>query len=253
MTIVSCVLWMNRLAGVAALVNACELLVLSRVQSRSLTDNGVWRASTLSREWGLLRYLLGPRAFGTMMFTQAICAVLLAVSGGALYAGVLLATTLLSAVRFRGTVNGGSDAMLFNVLGGLMVAQMGAAAESVREGAVLYVAAQLTLSYLRAGIVKVRQPSWWTGDALRAFLALPAYGVPMWVPRESAALRAVGIAVMAFECLAAVAWVNPIAAAGFIAVAIAFHAGTALLFGLNRFFLAWTAALPALWYAVHRV
>ena len=66
-------------------------------------------------------------------------------------------------------------------------------------------------------------------------------------------LRAVGVAVLAFECGAPVGWLNPTSAAVFIAVAVAFHIGTALLFGLNRFLLAWGAAMPALWYATHRV
>jgi hypothetical protein len=38
-------------------------------------------------------------------------------------AALLAFTGWLSALRFRGNVNGGSDAMLFTVLGGLAVAQ----------------------------------------------------------------------------------------------------------------------------------
>ena len=253
MTLISCVLWMNRLAGIAALVNAMELLALSRTPPRSLSDNGIWRAQSLSNEWGALRYLLGARAFVVLLLVQAIAAAMMAVCGGARYAGVLVATTLLSAVRFRGNVNGGSDAMLFTVLGALVVAQIEVASTFAREGAVLYVAAQLTLSYLRAGIVKVRQRGWWNGEALTAFLALPVYGVPSWVPRDRAMLRAVGVAVLAFECVAPVGWLNPTSAAVFIGAAVAFHIGTALVFGLNRFLLAWGAAMPALWYATHRV
>ena len=253
MTLISCVLWMTRLAGIAAFVNAVELLMLSRTQSRSLSDNGIWRAQSLSVEWGILRYLFGPRTYVALLLVQAIAAVMLTVVGGALYAGVLFVGTLLSAVRFRGTVNGGSDAMLFTVLGALVVSQMEVASPFAREGAVLYVAAQLTLSYLRAGIVKVRQRGWWNGEALTAFLALPAYSVPTGIPRDRATLRAVGIAVLAFECIAPVAWLNPRAAATFIGVAIAFLAECREPAQLNRFLLAWGAAMPALWYATHRV
>jgi hypothetical protein len=91
----------------------------------------------------------------------------------------------------------------------------------------------------------------------RAFLALPAYGVPAWVPRQlphdALVLRMASAGVIGFECLAPVAWFDPMACLVVIGVALAFHAGTAVLFGLNRFLLAWSAALPSLWYAVHRV
>lgn len=252
MTFVSCVLWISRLAAVAAFVNAAELLWLSRAQSRTLDDGGIWRAHALDDEWGGLRPLLGARVFSALMVVQIAAAILLFVDNRALYAGVLTATTLLAAVRFRGNVNGGSDAMLFTVLAGLTVALWDGASSRVRDGAVLYIAAQLTLSYLRAGIVKARRRAWWTGSALTAFVAFPAYGVPTWVPRQGPILRAAGVVIVLFECLSPVAWSGTTAAAVFITIAIAFHFGTALIFGLNRFLLAWCAAMPALWYAVHR-
>ena len=82
MTLISCVLWMTRLAGIAAFVNAVELLTLSRTQSRSLSDNGIWRAQSLSGEWGILRYLFGPRTYVALLLVQAIAAVMLIVVGG---------------------------------------------------------------------------------------------------------------------------------------------------------------------------
>lgn len=253
MTFVSCVLWISRLAAVAACVNAVELLWLARPESRALAEGGIWRQRSLQAEWGVLRPLLATQAFVALMALQIVAALLLFASGDALYAGVLTVTTLLAAVRFRGNVNGGSDAMLFTVLAGLTVAQLAPASALVREGAVLYIAAQLTLSYLRAGIVKARQLSWWNGSALTAFVAFPAYGVPAWASRDRGFVRVIGIIVVIFECVSPAAWFSSTAAAAFIVVAIAFHFGTALLFGLNRFLLAWCAAMPALWYAVHRV
>jgi hypothetical protein len=57
---------------------------------------------------------------------------------------------------------------------------------------------------------------------------------------------------MSFECLAVMAWFDPIICVVVIAAALTFHTSVAVLFGLNRFLLAWGAALPSLWYAVHR-
>jgi hypothetical protein len=249
--------WMCRAAALASTVNALELLRMRRAWA----DGGVWRASLLAPQWGVGRWLLGERAFTGVLFAQLTAAAVLALAPnsatGSIAAGLLALIGWLSALRFRGNVNGGSDAMLFTVLGGVMVAQLPGVSPVVHAGGVLYVAAQLTLSYVRAGLVKAKEPSWWRGDALAAFLALPAYGVPAWVPRtlpqHARLLRVLSAGVIGFECLAPVAWLHPMACAAVIVAAFAFHAATAMLFGLNRFLLAWSAALPSLWYAVHRV
>ncbi len=249
--------WMCRVAALAAAVNALELLVLRN----ALSDRGIWRAPLLTSSWGVWRVLLGAHAFTVVLVAQLAFAVSMAAAPGTalgcIAAAALAFTSWLSALRFRGNVNGGSDAMLFTVLGGLAVAQLPNVANVVHEAGVLYVAAQLTLSYVRAGIIKAKERSWWTGHALAAFLVLPAYGVPAWVPRrlphDRIPLRIVSAGVIGFECLAPVAWLDPIVCIVVIAVALAFHTATAALFGLNRFLLAWSAALPSLWYAVHRV
>jgi hypothetical protein len=165
-------------------------------------------------------------------------------------AAALLCLLWLTAVRVRGTMNGGSDGMLFTVLLGLTMATWPNATETVHAGGVLYVAAQLVLSYVRAGLVKVRERAWWSGDALRAFLDVPAYAVPSWVPRQRGILCVASVAVMLFELSAPAAMFGVRACLIYGAVAWCFHLATALVFGLNRFLLVWSAALPSLWYAM---
>jgi len=265
---------MSIIAALACAVNALELLAMRS----SWTSHGVWREQILATEWGGWSVLLGARGFLIVQAVQLVAAGVLAMCG-ALFplhadqsvaepgvvglalastvaagaAMVLATTTLLAARRFRATVNGGSDGMLFTVLLGLSIAWLPTVPMLVREGAVLYVAAQVTLSYARAGLVKVRERAWWRGEALAAFLALPAYGVPPWIPRHPGLLRVASIAVITFECTALAAWSDPRVAAIVIATAAVFHLGAAVVFGLNRFLLAWSAALPALWYAANRV
>ncbi len=251
-------LWTRRATALGAVVNAVELLAVARL----IHGERTWRDRTLVSEWGPVRSILSARMLPVLALVQLCAAAglgLLPVSStrsipalGLSCAIVLCLTTLLSAARFRGTMNGGSDGMLFTVLGGLVVAQLDHAHLLVREAGLLYIAAQLTLSYLRAGVVKVRRRDWWTGEAMARFIELPAYGVPLWVPRHLPLLRVVGIGVMVFECLAPLAWLHPDAAMSYLLLALVFHVGTAVLFGLNRFLLAWTAAMPALWYAVQR-
>ena len=266
---------MSLIAAVACAVNALELLAMRS----SWSSQGVWREQILAAEWGGWRIMLGTKGFLMVQVVQLVAAGVLATCGafvqftsdasvadpgvvGSTLAGstiaagaamVLATTTLLAAMRFRATVNGGSDGMLFTVLLGLSIAWLPTVPMVVREGAVLYVAAQLTLSYARAGLVKVRERAWWRGEALAAFLALPAYGVPPWIPRHPVLLRVASIAVITFECTALAAWSDPHVAAIVIATALVFHVGAAVAFGLNRFLLAWSAALPALWYAANRV
>ncbi len=267
--------FMSLIAAVACAVNALELLAMRS----SWSSQGVWREQILAAEWGGWRIMLGAKGFLMVQVVQLVAAGVLATCGalvqlhadasvaepgvvasklaGSTFAAgaamVLATTTLLAAMRFRATVNGGSDGMLFTVLLGLSIAWLPTVPVLVREGAVLYVAAQLTLSYARAGLVKVRERAWWRGEALAAFLALPAYGVPPWIPRHPVLLRVASIAVITFECTALAAWSDPRVAAIVIATALVFHVGAAVVFGLNRFLLAWSAALPALWYAANRV
>lgn len=247
------IVWSARLAGLAAGVNALELLRLRE----SLSETGVWRDSTLAPSWGALRLALVASRFRVVLLLQLAGACLLFAFPGTPLGGVaalgLCVTTLLSASRFRGTVNGGSDAMLFTVLGGLAIAQQPWSGPLLREAGFLYVAAQLSLSYARAGFVKIRERTWWTGAAMASFVALPAYGVPAWVPSDRGLLRVAGVGVLCFECLSPLAWVGPVACNVVIAAAVLFHGGAAAVFGLNRFLLAWCAALPALWYAAQRV
>jgi hypothetical protein len=239
---------MSLVAGVAVLVSAGELVALRRDPLlRALTGGRAVEA-----ERGVLAPLLrdGPVA-GALLLQLAAGVALLAGGAAAPWgAAVAAATALLAAMRHRGRVNGGSDAMLFTVLVALAVAPLGGA--RLREGAVLFVAAQATLSYVRAGLAKAREGEWWRGEAMPAFLALPAYGVPAALSRPRGALRLAGLAVIVAECLAPLAWTGPRAAAVVVAVAAAFHLAVAYVFGLNRFVLAWGAALPALLYAGQR-
>ncbi|MEI6740150.1 MAG: hypothetical protein WCK74_07555 [Gemmatimonadaceae bacterium] len=251
------ILWMTRLAGGAAAINALELWAIRTDWS----DGGIWRPATLRPTWGALTPLLGSRGFRAVRLAQLSAAMMMIASpvaalgqpvASAATAMVLLGT-LLAAMRFRGTVNGGSDGMLFTVLIGLLLSRLAPPDSRWAQAGVLYIAAQLTLSYLRAGLVKVTRRPWWTGEALLAFLRLPAYGAPSplvaWAETHPGWVRLAGLAVMSFECVALIAWRSPTWCLMVIAVALVFHGTVALLFRLNRFLWTWGAAMPSLWYA----
>lgn len=241
---------MEVLAAIAVAVGTLELLAVRR----AFADDGIWRWSTLAAELRPLRSLLAYRPFVVLLVCRLACAALLLVGVRGAVAPALWIMTVLVNLRFRGTYNGGSDLMTMVVLTGLVVAHLGHRSAVVVGGALLYVAAQATLSYLVAGVAKVRNPAWRRGDALAAFAARPDFAVPPLVRRAlggcgSARVAAASWVVMAFECAFPLALVGVRVAWVFVALALVFHLGTIVVFGLNRFLLAWAASWPAVIFA----
>ena len=236
------------LAAIATAVAALELLVVHR----ALGDRGVFAWSVLRRELAgapaPIR-VLADASFGTrgtlvIIALQLAAAIALPICGHA--AWLALACTIAIAVRFRGTYNGGSDAMLVVVLLGLAIASAG----WPRAG-LAYIAAQLVLSYAIAGVAKLGDPHWRRGDAFAILVALPAYGVPARLAKllaRPAIGRLGAFATLAFECGFVIALFDRTTCIAALAVGAAFHLGNAIVFGLDRFWWTWLAAYPALWF-----
>jgi hypothetical protein len=72
------VVWMSRLAALAAAINALELLTIRR----DFTDDGAWRASVLAESWGPWRGLLEAGRFTGVLRGQLACAIMLAALPG---------------------------------------------------------------------------------------------------------------------------------------------------------------------------
>jgi hypothetical protein len=246
--------WTERLACIASALSALELLHVRR----ALSDQGVFRWPNIRRELAgapallraLLDALLAYRPFVGLLSLQLAIALLgLFVEHQAISA-FLFGASLLVCVRFRGSYNGGSDAMMLCVLLGVAAARL-FQAPALRTAALAYVAAQLVLSYCVAGFAKLGQRSWRDGRALRELLQLPAYGAPRaaaeLVSRRGVA-RLGAWTVLALECAAPLALTGPRACAIFLSLALTFHLANVALLGLNRFFWAWLPAYPALLY-----
>ena len=156
-------------------------------------------------------------------------------------AGVAATTLALSARLVYGL--DGSDQMQLVVWGGL------AATATAGDLALKFVALQLVLAYMVAGIAKCAGASWRSGQALAAILSTASYGSP----RLSCvvAARPLGLvacwSVIVFEVA-----MPPLAATTYVGlcllvvVAVSFHVGTAVTMGLNSFVWAFTAALLCL-------
>lgn len=245
----------TRLVAVSVALQALELFVVRD----ALTDTGIFRFATLSPELDALPFPLSTLSrlgFPYRRF-MALLGLALGLSGLLLIRGLspvvigLFACALATALRFRGTFNGGSDAMTLLVLLVLSVASLAREGSLIQRAAVGYLGVQTVLSYFVAGVIKLKEPGWRDGSTLLAFLALDKYAAPGWARRLAghAKLRRVGSSLLLlFECSFPLALLSQRACLAYLGLAVLFHLANALVFGLTRFVLAWMAAYPALYY-----
>lgn len=157
--------------------------------------------------------------------------------------------------RFQGPYNGGSDRMGLLILFCLCLTHF-APNQTWKDVAFGYLALQLVLSYLLSGWVKIVNPDWRSGRALRDVFQFSAY--PVSENLRSIADRprlvfAASWAVMLFEIVFPATLLHPVALIAGLGLAALFHLANAVLFGLNRFFWIWLAAYPSILWFQHRV
>jgi hypothetical protein len=167
----------------------------------------------------------------------------------------LVANHLLILPFFNGPYNGGADRMSLLILicltGATILPEPG-----WRELAFGYLGMQLLLSYFIAGWVKIANPDWRSGRALRDVFLFSAYpageNVRRWAGHPRLLLAA-GWGVMLFELAFPLTLLSRPALLAGLGVAALFHAANACLFGLNRFFWIWLCAYPSLLWLQERV
>ena len=167
----------------------------------------------------------------------------------------LCALSILILHRFEGPYNGGADRMGLLVLFCLTLAEW-LPRENWKELAFGYLGLQLTLSYFISGWVKIRNPDWRTGRALRDVFAFSAYPVAenMRALADRKTLLLVGSwLVITCELLFPFSLISYITLIPFLVLAASFHLSNAMVFGLNRFFPAWIAAYPAILWLQARI
>lgn len=195
----------------------------------------------------LLVDFFSDRIFALSLILRIACAALLIVNSSPWIPVTLVFLHLLVVLRFRGNFNGGSDHMTFVVLVGLCLpAAMG----------LLWIAANATLSYFIAGLVKVMHRSWWNGQALQKFLDQSVYrdqGTMVRLKATPIALTLLSVLTLFFELTFPVIFALPKLTLPYLAVALLFHLGNAAVLGLNRFLFAWLSAFPALYFAANSI
>ena len=159
---------------------------------------------------------------------------------------------------FRGRLNGGSDAMLFQVLVGLCVSWFGALirgnlGEVLQIAGLSWISIQVTVSYFIAGAIKARNRRWWKGDVFFEILQKPIYSISPWiknVAKSHGALCSASAGVIVFELTFPLVWIFPQFLGIYLALGILFHFAVGLTFGLHRFFWVWLSTYPAVYFSV---
>lgn len=256
MTLAEALRWTQILVAWATVIDGLERLVLFR----HLQAGGIWDLALLSRDYAVfsrpvqavLNVALAPGVYRWLLFLQLALAVLLAITGFGPLAVPLLGLAILGDVRFRGSFNGGSDAMIVVLWTGLVLA---ASLPTTFGGEAIglgYLAVQAALSYFIAGVVKAKVPGWWRGTELTRATRLPTYDVAPWARRLFARrLIAAGasLSMLALELLVPLAFLDRHLAWAWVMGLGLFHGINAVVFGLNRFFWTWIATYPAILWA----
>ena len=232
-----------------------ELLQLRIVAS----DQGIWDWRLIRNEFSsfpnivrkFLDTVLAYPNFLGLLLLQLLAAILLLVVAQPLAVGFLLASNILISLRWRGTVNGGSDYMTIIVVSAIFIASLSGNNAALSIGACWYVAIQCCSSFFIAGIAKLRTANWRNGRALPGFIVSAMYEPPHFMQQilknRSYALL-ISWLLLSFECSFPIVFLNPSICLAYIFLALLFQLANVYIFGLNRFLFVWAATYPALYW-----
>ncbi len=201
------------------------------------------------------RLLFAPRLIlSVLLFMAGVGAPVLGMHP-ALLTLALVANHLFILPFFNGPYNGGADRMSLLILL-CLAGTYNLPDAGWRELALGYLGMQLLLSYVMSGWVKIVNPDWRSGRALRDVFLFSAYpagdNIRRWASYPGL-VRAAGWAVMGFELAFPLTFLSRPALLAGLAVAALFHGANACLFGLNRFFWIWICAYPSILWLQDRV
>lgn len=241
--------WMIRLLGFSLLIQSIELLRLKVLWG----DAGLFSWTLLRRNFHWFRmpldFLFKEKVFRILILLSTLSAASFLLFGLNWLIIYSLIFICLLFVRLGGSFNGGSDAMTALVVAACAARMVFPESEKITKFCIWYLALQIVLSYFVAGLVKVKNPDWRSGRALKDILFKSNYVVPTrvmtLVSKPTVSILACW-GILLFECLFPLALMNLHFATVFVGLAAVFHLANFYLLGLNRFVWAWVAAYPAL-------
>lgn len=247
--------WAVRLCAISQLVGLLELALARRELAAGgfldWTLIGVLNPQARTRIGSLIRRIfrrIGPRQFNWVLLVDGAAAVLLLARPSA---APLIATAwilqLLIMKRHHLTFDG-SDHMTLVVLLACLLGRVESDPLAERA-AVTFLAAEVSLAYLAAGLYKATSPYWQSGHAISMVVQTRMFGqatAARLVRRYPIMGRAATYAVFCWECLFAcfIAAPRPVILI-VLALGVGFHLGCSVIMGLNRFILVFAASYPA--------
>lgn len=242
----------TRLISFAVVLQGLEMLLIHHAWSK----NGAWDWEVLKREYSpkMQKYLSGfldEKHFLILMCVQVFLAAINMFAAHYLLSGALLFTTVLTAMRFRGTFNGGSDYMTTLVLLAVFIGGFFADNSLGQLACFAYIGIQTILSYFIAGLIKLKEKSWRDGRAIKEFLLHSNYPVDSNTKaliKKPIFAHMASIIILIFECSFPLALMDKRICLIYLCIGFLFHLENFFVLGLNRFVFAWLAAYPALYY-----
>lgn len=252
--------WVEKLTAIAIFLQTIELLLLRG----SFSAKGVWRWSTLQKEYTSLPFglfyvfqlLFDSRGLFILLILRSAVSITLFYSPSAPVVLILLLTTLLICIRWRGTFNGGSDYMTVVLLTALSLIYLLPNVPQIQKAGLWYISIHLCASYFVAGLCKILRSGWRNGSSLKSFFLSKNYSVPDFLKaktRSSLFMKLLCWSVLLFEISFPVVFLSSQVAIVYLFAAVGFHLGTVYAFGLNRFLHIWVATYPALLFCVHSI
>lgn len=224
----------------------------------SFSDRGIWRWKTLALEFDskpyfikILSSFLRYESFILVLAIRLLCSLMLIALPHPIFVLILLISSLLVSLRWRGTFNGGSDYMTVLVLAILTLIRLYHDSQIIVTGALWYLALQTGLSYFVSGWFKLKNKNWRNGLALVGIMTKSNYEVPVTASAAAQNKKLSLIAswvVIIFEFTFLVSLFHPFLCLFFLASAFLFHLSNSYVLGLNRFMFAWLAAYPAFYF-----
>ncbi len=217
---------------------------------RDPQGTGLWRRSV-----GLV---MGSRVFTVILVVQGIAGVgmmVLAWQGtlSVLVQGTILGVQLLVLYRNRYALEG-ADQMMLILAAALFGHALMPESSVVATAALWFVALQSILSYCTSGVSKLFAPTWRSGEALQAVMNTETYGTQAVAklmrdrPRLAAFLCWNVIVIQSLFPLSLV--LGAPYGAVFLLWGAAFHFANVLIMEIHRFFWAFLATYPAIWFCM---
>lgn len=244
------------LTAINCFIQNIEYLSLKNI----FNANGVYRINILEKQ--LLTYpafirkivllLCNNQSIYYLLYARMIIILSMLFTLSPIPIFLLILTNLIFAIRFRGAFNGGSDYMTMLTLMALFIATL-VPTNLNYSFMLMYLAIQVILSYLLAGVAKIRDSDWRSGVAIANIINGPNYAPPK-VIKKILNFKLISLSlcwlVIGFELLIPLIFFIPNQLWIVFCGLLVFHFINFIIFGLNRFFFTWLATYPAVFYLV---